>query len=478
MQSKIKIMKFLSSRNLAVVLLTLGSLSFVKAQEVIKDTVKKAPNTAKNFKGRVKIDGVIATVGDYIILDSDIDKNLIELAASGNAVENVTRCQMLGKLLEERLYAHHALQDSIIVSEAEINSMMEEKIGIMLEQSRGSMDDLVKFYKKNSEDEFRRYFFDILKMNKLTSSMTNSIVEKVEITPEEVRNFFVDIPKAELPVISDEVEIAQIVIQPKITKEEKQKVIDKLNEFKRDIAAGSSFYSKAVLYSQDPGSKSNGGYMKVNRKSPLVKEFKEVAFSLDEGQISEPFETEYGFHIIFVEKIRGQDVELRHILIAPKVSEQALKEAKEEIAMIRKKIIDGEISFADAARSSSDEKETKANGGTLLNPKSLDSKFDMTKLDAVLYGQVSNLKTGEVSLPFLEDDRVKGKIYKLMMVTNRISSHAVDYSQDYLKIKEFALRDKQITEVAKWTNAKIKETYVKINGEYRNCEFLSNWLKK
>ena len=468
----------MNSKNVALMLLVFGSFSFAKAQEVITDTVKKAPKASSDFQGRMKIDGVIATVGDYIILDSDIDKNLIELAASGNSVENITRCQMLGKLLEERLYAHQALQDSVVVSDAEINATMEEKIGIMLEQSRGSMDDLVKFYKKNSEEEFRRYFFDILKMNKLTSAMTNSIIEKVEITPEEVRSFFVNIPKEELPVIGDEVEIAQIVIQPKITQAEKQKVIDKLNEFKRDIAAGSSFYSKAVLYSQDPGSKSNGGYMKVNRKSPLVKEFKEVAFSLDEGQISEPFETEYGFHIVYIEKIKGQDVELRHILIAPKVSEEALKEAKEEITLIRKKIVDGEITFADAARSSSDEKETRANGGTLLNPKTLDTHFDMTKLDAVLYGQVSNLKTNEVSLPYLEEDRVKGKIFKLMMVTNRIPSHAVDYSQDYLKIKEFALRDKQIKEIGKWTDAKIKETYVKINGEYRNCEFINNWLKK
>ena len=472
-------MKFLSSRNLAVVLLTFGSLGLAKAQDVVvTDTVKKAPETSKNFKGRMKVDGIIATVGDYIILDSDIDKNLLEAEASGNDISKISRCQMLGKLLEERLYAHQAKQDSVIVSDAEINGMMEEKIDIMLEQSRGSMDDLVKFYKKNSEEEFRRYFFDILKMNKLTSAMTNSIIEKVEITPEEVRNFFVNIPKEELPIVSDEVEISQIVIYPKITQVEKQKIIDKLNEFKSDIAAGSSFYSKAVLYSQDPGSKSNGGYMKVNRKSPLVKEFKEVAFSLDEGQISEPFETEYGFHIIYIEKIKGQDVELRHILIAPKVSEESLKEAKDEITLIRKKIVDGEISFADAARSSSNEKETRANGGTLLNPKSLDSKFDMTKLDAVLYGQVSNLKTGEVSLPFLEEDRVKGKIYKLMMVTNRIPSHPVDYSQDYLKIKEFALSDKRIKEIAKWSKEKIKDTYVKINGEYRDCDFVNNWLKK
>jgi len=476
MRLKITNMKFINSRNFLMILLAVFSISEIQAQEIINDTVKKqAPKTS--YK-RQKIDGVIATVGDYIILDSDIDKNFLELSSQGNSTENISRCMMLGKLLEERLYAHQALQDSIVVKDSEINSMMEEKIGIMLEQSRGSMDDLVKYYKKNSEEEFRTYFFEILKMNKLTTEMTNSIIEKVEITPEEVRTFFKGIKKEELPVFGDELEISQIVIRPKVTDAEKQKVIDKLNEFKRDIAAGSSFYSKAVLYSQDPGSKSNGGFMKVNRKTPLVKEFKDVAFSLDEGQISEPFETEFGFHIIYIEKIRGQDVDLRHILIAPKISEESLKQAKDKATLIRKKIVDGEISFADAARSESDEKETRANGGALLNPKTLDSRFELTKLDALLYGQVSNLKTGEVSLPFVDEPRSGGKVYKLMVVTNRIASHPADYSTDYIKIKEFALKDKQIREIAKWTEDKIKQTYIKINGEYRDCEFVNNWLKK
>ncbi|MDR6966182.1 peptidyl-prolyl cis-trans isomerase SurA [Flavobacterium arsenatis] len=469
-------MKFINSRNFLVLLLAVFSIGELQAQEIISDTVKK--QAPKSSYKRQKIDGVIATVGDYIVLDSDIDKNFLELAANGNNLENVTRCQMLGKLLEERLYAHQALQDSIIVKDSEINSMMEEKIGVMLEQTRGSMDDLVKYYKKNSEEEFRTYFFEILKMNKLTSEMTNKIIDKVEITPEEVRTFFKGIKKEELPTFGDELEISQIVIKPQVTEAEKQKVRDRLNEFKKEIAAGSSFYSKAVLYSQDPGSKSNGGFMKVNRKTPLVKEFKDVAFSLDEGQISEPFETEYGFHIVYIEKIRGQDVDLRHILIAPKISEESLKQAKDKATLIRKKIVDGEISFADAARSESDEIETKANGGALLNPKSLDSRFELTKLDAMLYGQVSNLKTGEVSLPFIDEPRSGGKVYKLMMVTNRIAAHPADYSTDYIKIKEFALKDKQIKEIAKWTEAKIKDTYIKINGEYRDCDFLNNWLKK
>lgn len=471
-------MKFINSRNFLVLFLAVCSIGEIQAQEIISDTVKKQEAPKSSFK-RQKIDGVVATVGDYIVLDSDIDKNFLELSSQGNSIEGITRCEMLGNLLEQRLYAHQALQDSIVVKDAEINSLMEEKIGIMLEQTRGgTMDDIVKYYKKNSEEEFRTYFFEILKMNKLTTEMTNAIIEKVEITPEEVRTFFKGIKKEELPVFGDELEISQIVIRPKITEAEKQKVKDRLNEFKSEIAAGSSFYSKAVLYSQDPGSKSNGGFMKVNRKTPLVKEFKDVAFSLDEGQISEPFETEFGFHIVYIEKIRGQDVDLRHILIAPKISEESLKEAKEEALSIRKKIVDGEISFADAARSSSDEKETKANGGALLNPKSLDSRFELTKLDAMLYGQVSNLKTGEVSLPFLDEPRSGGKVYKLMMVTNRIASHTADYSTDYIKIKEFALKDKQIKEIAKWTEERIKQTYIKINGEYRDCEFVNNWLKK
>ena len=161
MQSKIKSMKFINSKSLVLLLLTLGSFGAVKAQEIETDTVKKAPETSKNFKGRMKIDGVIATVGDYIILDSDIDKNLLEIASSGNDVSNISRCQMLGKLMEERLYAHQAKQDSIVVSDAEINSMMEEKIDVMSLKSVSYMTDEYEYgitgssirykYKKNKE---------------------------------------------------------------------------------------------------------------------------------------------------------------------------------------------------------------------------------------------------------------------------------------------------------------------------------------
>ncbi|MEZ7506221.1 peptidylprolyl isomerase [Flavobacterium sp. Arc2] len=469
-------MKSINSRIAFLFFLLLFSSTITRAQEIIRDSVI-TPAKKVQTNQRQKIDGIIATVGDFIILDSDIDKSYLELSSQGNSVKDITRCQMLGKLLEDKLYAHQAIQDSVKVTDAEVKGMMEERLSYMVGQI-GSIDKVIKYYKKNSEEEFRSYFFDILKENKLSSEMQKKIVEEVEITPEEVRNFFKSIPKDELPLFGAEMEVAQIVITPKVSDAEKQKVIDKLNGFKKEVEEGSSFATKAVLYSKDPGSSSNGGYYKMNRKTPFVKEFKDVAFSLQEGEISDPFETDFGFHIIYVEKIKGQEIELRHILLTPTVSDDALTSAKEKITLIRNKIVDKKISFAEAARTESDQKETRANGGSLINPKTQDTRFEMTKMDPSLYSEVSNLKDDSISQPILNTDENGKKSYKLITVTNRINEHVADYATDYIKIKDLALKEKQIKAIGKWFDEKIKETYIKILGEYRDCDFTNNWLKK
>jgi peptidyl-prolyl cis-trans isomerase SurA len=475
MPLKIVQMNSITSKVVLTFFLLFFSLSFVNAQEIIKDSVVATKLDVPSGK-KMKIDGVVATVGDYIVLDSDIDKSFLEISSQGGSVKDISRCQILGKLLEDKLYAHQAVQDSVIVSDAEVKGMMDERLNYMVEQI-GSMDKVVKYYQKDSEEEFRTYFFDVLKEQRLTSEMQKKIVEKVEITPEEVREFFKKIPTAELPVFGAELEVAQIVIKPKVTEADKQKVIDKLNAFRKECMEGSSFATKAVLYSEDPGSSKNGGYYKMTRKTPFVKEFKDVAFGLAEGEISEPFETIYGYHIIYVEKIKGQEIELRHIIISPAVTQESLKEAKEKITLIRKKIMDKDITFAEAARTMSDEKETKANGGALVNTKTQDTHFELTKMDPKIYGQVSNLKDNEISLPFLEDEQGK-KDYKIMIVTNRIDAHTADYAKDYIKIKDLALKEKQFKAIGKWFDTKIKDTYIKIVGEYRDCAFTNNWLKK
>lgn len=470
-------MKSINNKIALTFFLLLFSSGIAIAQEIIKesavDTIVKAKPNQKQ-----KIDGIIAKVGDYIILDSDIDKSYLEISSQGGSVKDITRCQMLGKLMEDKLYAHQAVQDSLKVTDSEVKSLMEERLSYMVEQI-GSMDKVVKYYKKNSEEEFRTYFFDILKEQKLTSEMQKKIIDGVEITPEEVRNFFKKIPTADLPVFGAEMEVAQIVVTPKVSDAEKQKVIDKLNEFKKEIQeGGSSFATKAVLYSQDPGSRATGGYYKMNRKTQFVKEFKDVAFSLAEGEISEPFETDFGYHIIYVEKIRGQDIELRHILLIPAVTADDLKAAKEKISLIKKRIEDKEITFAEAAKTMSDEKETKANGGTLINPKTQDTRFELTKMEPSFYSQISNLKDNQISMPLLDEDQSGKKKYKLITVTNRIDAHTADYAKDYIKIKDLALKEKQIKAIGKWFDDKIKDTYIKIIGEYRDCTFTNNWLKK
>jgi len=426
---------------------------------------------------KLKIDGVIAVVGDYIILDSDIDKTMLELKSQGIDTKEISRCQLLGKLLEDKLYAHQAIQDSIVISDKDVNAKMDEQINYMVEQL-GSMEKVVQYFKKPNEQEFRTELFDIIKTNKLTAEMQKKVVDEVIITPEEVRNFYKAIPKADLPVFGAEMEVAQIVIKPEIAAEAKQKVIDQLKTIKKEVQDGASFYGKAVLYSEDKGSSSNGGFYKMDRKTQFVKEFKDVAFSLKEGEISEPFLTDFGYHIILLEKIRGQEVDLRHIVISPKVTEEALKAAKEKTELIRKRILDKEITFANAARTLSDEKETRNDGGILINPKTQDTRFELTKMDPTLYSQVSNLKDNEVSLPIVDEDRTGGKFFKLITITNRFDEHTADYAKDYTKLKELALKEKQIKAIAKWSEDKIKETFIKINGEYRDCTFTNNWLKK
>nr|WP_258928903.1 hypothetical protein [Flavobacterium davisii] len=181
---------------------------------------------------KTKVDGVVGVVGDYIILDSDIDKTYIELKQQGINTKEISRCQMLGKLLEDKLYAHQAVQDSINVTDTEVNQKLEEQLDYA-KQQLGSIEKVVEYYRKNSEQELRTELFDIIKSNKLTAEMQKKIVDRVTITPEEVRDFYKKIPKEELPVFGAEMELAQIVIKPEITKESKQAIIDQLKALKK-----------------------------------------------------------------------------------------------------------------------------------------------------------------------------------------------------------------------------------------------------
>lgn len=469
--------------NQAAVLFFTAAIGTANAQEIvvtdstsINENIEVKKDSVKPFQ-RFKVDGVAAVVGDFVVLESDIDKMYIELQSQGVSIKDVTNCNLAGRLMENKLYAHHAIQDSIVVSDAEINAEIDQQLAYMTQQV-GSMEKVLEFYKKDNEADFRAELFEINRQNKLAAEMQRKIVESVEITPEEVREFFKNISEDERPVFGDEVEIAQIVVKPEIPQSEKQKIIDRLKEMREDIVEnGASFNTKAVLYSQDPGSKSSGGKISLSRKDPFVKEFKDAAFSLQEGEVSQPFETMFGYHILTVDKIRGQQVDIRHILLIPDVTEETKEKALKEIREVREKIVAGELNFGDAAKEVSDEKETRESGGKMVNPTTGDTRFELTKIDPILYEQVANLKEGEVSPVLTDKDDTGRPVYKIITVTDRYKEHKADYAQDYNKIKELALRDKQLKAIEKWQREKIRETYVKVNGEYRACQYKSNWLK-
>lgn len=476
-------MKFIINlKQIIAVCLAIFVVNGILAQEII-DENKKEEKVVDSLKPlvNVKVDGVSAVVGDYIILESDIDKTLLQIKAQGGDPKAFTKCQLFGKLLEDKLYAHHAIQDSIVVNDAEIRSYVNQQLQQIQQQVGGDMQKVLEFYNKSDEESLKEEMFEINMSNRLASEMQRKIVDEIEVTPEEVRVFFNNIPKEERPTFGTELKVAQIVIKPEPTKEEIDRVISKLNNIKKDVEEnGANFRSKALFNSDDPGSKKNGGALPpMNRARPqMVKEFREVAFSLQEGEISQPFKSPFGYHIIQLEKIRGQEYDVRHILIIPEVAQSSVKEAKEKIEETKKNIEDGSITFADAAREVSDEIETKYQGGQLINPATQDYNFELTKIDTEIYVKIQDLENNTVSDVVVDRDQIGNVQFKILTVTDRIDEHESDYSRDYLKIKELALSEKRLKAIGKWQQEKILDTYIKISGDYKGCNFTNNWLKK
>ncbi|MEZ7495962.1 peptidylprolyl isomerase [Leeuwenhoekiella aequorea] len=467
-----------------VLLISLLSGNLLSAQEIISTTEDtetaevepKAPTTGTTFK----VDGVAAVVGEFVILDSDIQQAIESLKQQKVEAEALTECKVLDKLMEDKLYAHHAVVDSIAISEDQVRSYTQQQIDYFLNQFGGSEERVLKFYKKEKMSDLQKELLELNRNQELAKAMQQKIVEDVEVTPEEIRDYFKGLERDGLPQFGVELEVSKILIEPEVPQAEKQKVIDELNGYRKDIVEnGSSFATKAVLWSEDESSRGDGGLIKdVDRKSQFVKEFRDVAFSLEEGEVSKPFETEFGYHIIKVEKIRGQKIDLRHILRIPKVTTAAENEAKDKIEKIKKRIEEGELTFAEAAKEFSDEKETASDGGIMINPVTQDRMFELKNLPPDLYPKVQNLKEGEISIAFNNPTRTGKTRYEIYTVSDRLEEHEADFALDYVKIKEFTLQAKRIKAIEKWQNEKIAETYIKLNGTRKDCEYSSNWLKK
>ncbi len=428
-------------------------------------------------QNKVKIDGVATVVGKNIVLDSEIDAYKLELLQQSDGKANVEDCVVLEKIMRRKLLAHHAEIDSVVVSEAEINQQVQRKVQYFSQQL-GSQKKMLEFYGFETIKDMNDEMYQVERENMLIDRERQKITTDIDITPEEVKRYYNSLKeKGNLPELGSEIELAQIVIDISPSKEEVDRVIARLNEIREQVKNGESFKMKTILYSDDPGVSQNSGEYKITRNSPFVKEFKEAAFSLDEGDMSEPFKSDFGYHILLVEKIMGKERVARHLLMQPKISDEVLNKTKDSLNKIRENILKLEITFEEAVLKYSNDKATRQNKGMIVNPQSGDTHFDLTRMDPDLYSRVSSLKEGEFSDVFYEETREGKKMFKFILLKSKTDAHQADLANDYVKIKNLAIQKKRDEEVDEWVKDKIGDTYIKINDKFKDCKFKNNWKR-
>ena len=427
---------------------------------------------------KVKIDGVAVVIGKNIVLDSDIEKFKQEVEARSEGKITISDCEMLEELMQQKLLSHHAVVDSVVVSDEEINAKVENSVRYFT-QEFGSEDKVIAAYGFNDLDDLKKELFSVQKENVLIEKEQEKITEKIDVTPEEVRLYYNGLKNSgELPEFQAEIELAQIVLYAAPTQEENDRIVAQLNEIKKQIEEGASFKMKAIINSDDPGVTQNGGEYEVTKESQFIKEFKEMAFSLDVNQVSKPFKSDFGYHIMQLHAIRGNMRVASHILIQPDIPDSRLRDTQERAEKLAIDIKEGKITFEEAVKKYSEDKETKNNGGAIVNPYTGDSQFDLTRMDPDLYARVAELKQGELSDVFFDQNRNGEKMFKFIMMKNRTNTHVADLVEDYVKIQDLALRKKKEESITKWSKEKIKDTYIKMSEAHRKCNFVKNWKKE
>ena len=424
------------------------------------------------------VDEVIAIVGSNIVLKSDIEAQYIQFrmqqggAAGG---ESSVKCNIMESMLRQKLLLSQGELDSVEVSDMQVESEMDRRLRYYIKQF-GSQEKLEEFYQQSIfeiKDEFR----GLIKQQMMMETVQNSITTDVTVTPSEVRSFYKDIPKDSLPLINSEVELIQIVKKPPINPEERERIRNKLLELRKRVLGGESFATLAILYSEDPGSAKSGGELGFVGRGELYPEFEAVAFNLKEGEVSDILETEAGFHIIQMIERRGDYINVRHILLQPKVSPLDLMKAKNELDSIAGLIEEGKYTFEESVAEFSDD-PSKNNGGLLINPNTGTSVFEADELDPKVFFVIDKLEVGEISapVPFKTDDNKDA--YRILYLKKRTEPHKANLKDDYDKIQMWALEQKKQEVIQDWVAVKIDKTFIKISDSYKDCEFANNWFKK
>ncbi|NTW32700.1 MAG: peptidylprolyl isomerase [Bacteroidetes bacterium] len=420
------------------------------------------------------IDQVVATVGKQMIMLSDIENQYAQYLLQGNTkIDSSFKCVLLEELLFQKLLLNQADLDSVVITDTQVETELDRRLAYF-EKQMGGEKELEKYYKKTIL-EIKTDFRDVIKNQLLQQNVESKITENIKVTPSEVKTFFNNFNKDSIPTISSEVEIGQIVKTPSVSEDEKSKAKTKITEISERIAKGEDFSTLAVLYSEDEGTSSKGGELGLAERGSLDPAFEAAAFKLKPDEVSPIVVSQYGYHIIKMIERRGEMINVRHILIIPKVATDDLLKAKLALDSVYKLIKADSLTFENAAKKYSDD-PSKTNGGLLVNTQTGTSKYGTDELDPSIFFVIDKLKKGEISqaVPMKTDKGLQA--YRILYLKSRTEPHNANLKEDYDFIQEAALKKKQNKTIEEWINKKAAVTYIHIADEYSKCKFNYKWF--
>ncbi|CEJ69668.1 peptidylprolyl isomerase [Chryseobacterium oranimense] len=419
------------------------------------------------------VDGIAAVIGDEIVLESDVNEQMNYAKQQG--ASETDKCDFLENLISNKLLVYEAKKDTLIENRsAAIKEQANAKYRQLLSQFPDEKTMLAA-YKFRNGYEMKNAIEKIDTDQYYGQAKYQRITEKADVTPNEVTDFY-NLYKMQLPEVKDEISLAQIMVYPKLTEAHKQDLINRLKKIKADIAAGETFESQARIYSEDEGSAANGGLYKNIFKGQMVKPFEAAALNLQENEISDPVESEFGYHIIQLIKKSGKVYDARHILLKATPTDDEIKTAKAKLDSIKGLIIAGKITFKDAAYKFSDDKKTKFNAGIISGADGSD-KIERESIPGTITYELAGLNKGDITAPF-EDEDNKRKVIKMIKVEDVIPAHQITLETDYNRIKQMALNKKRNEMIEKFVNSKLPTTFISIDGRYDDCKFKANWKKE
>lgn len=417
----------------------------------------------------VLLDRVVAVVGKQIIMYSDIEVQYQNYRQMGSVQgsEETVKCTILEGMILSKLLLTKADNDSLYVPDNQIDMELNYRIKYFIDQI-GSQEKLEEYFGKpiaEIKSEMRKNLIE----QKRTEMARQKIVQNVIVTPSEIQKMFKELPTDSIPMVNSEVVIQQIVNQPEVGMEQTIEIKERLRGYRQRVLNGEKFSTLAILYSEDPGSAAKGGELGFYGKGELYPEFEKAAFKLTQGEISDVVETKAGFHIIQMIDRRGEFINVRHILLRPKVSYEYLQKSSDELDSLASEIRSGKISFEDAVARYSDDNKTV--GGFLINPYSNSTKWEVNQLDPTVLYSIDKMKTGDISKPILFETEEGYQAYRILYLKSKTEPHKANIKDDYDRIQEWAIEQKKHKKLVEWMKNQYQRTYIRVSEPYNQCEF-------